>query len=130
MFLSMGVAKEVNEAFRGAHAIAEDVKQTGAGCRVVWHAMRVAPGPEGRVDQQLHVDDDGERERSYYTLLMPLTCYEGEGGTWFSALEEVVAPYGGAVVFDGGVLHKGTGNHSEHARVFLYAAIFSGNDEN
>ena len=129
--------KDVNVAFATACDMAETVRnrycKSSSSSRttsVAWHAMIVHPGSP---DQPVHVDDSKFKvggTRCYYTLILPLTGDAKAGGTHFPALNYTFAEYGGVLVFDGAVEHAGLGNRSNSDRVFLYAAIHSGKDEN
>ena len=118
-----------NAAFRVAQRLAEEVMRQSrrcAGARVDWHVQMVKPGSPR---QGLHVDDD-DPSRCYYTLILPLVDDVRAGGTYFPGLDRTFAEYGAAVVFDGSVEHAGLANLSERTRYFLYAAMYTGTDEN
>jgi len=125
--------REVNVAFSKACDIADNIRTQRCTSRstIAWHAMIVHPGSP---DQKVHVDDSafkvGKGKRCYYTLIVPLTSDPKAGGTHFPKLEYTFSEYGGALMFDGAVEHAGLGNRSNSDRVFLYAAIHSGKDEN
>lgn len=122
-----------NVAFAQADQYANDVKKYVKLCKsaeINWHAMSVPIGAEA---QDEHIDDvelEVGDTRCYYTMIVPLTGYENEGGTHFPALDTTFKTLGGVAIFDGGVPHLGGANNSDHERIFLYAAIFSGEDAN
>ena len=124
------VAKRSNAAFRTAARMADDVKALDprrcAHAKVDWHVNMVMPGSKA---QELHRDDDAD-ERCYYTLIVPLVNNPHAGGTHFPALDRTFADFGAAVLFDGSVQHAGLANRSQQTRYFLYAAIYTGVDEN
>ena len=122
----------VNVAFRGAIRIAKGVRCNMGECpnaKIVWHAQIVHPGSP---DQPLHVDDRPRRRGKgcYFTLIIPLTRDPEAGGTHFPLLHRTFCSFGGALAFDGSVEHAGLGNRSASDRIFLYAAIFTGEDRN
>jgi len=124
--------REVNVAFARACDIAATIQAQNCKSRstIAWHAMLVHPGSP---DQKVHVDDAKFKvggKRCYFTFIVPLTSDPKAGGTHFPKLEYTFAEYGGALMFDGSVEHAGLGNRSNTDRVFLYAAIHSGKDEN
>ena len=125
--------RTVNVAFAEACSLAEGVRSMNPKCKrakIEWHVMIVHPGSP---DQTLHMDDAaslGKGKRCYYTLIVPLTGHENSGGTHFPVMSNTFASLGGALVFDGSVLHAGKGNRSKFDRLFLYAAIFTGADRN
>ena len=95
--------------------------------------MMVHPGSPS---QDVHIDDAASRRggnRCYYTLIVPLSSHSSLG-THFPTLNSnrghTFATFGGALVFDGGVEHAGLANRSTHDRIFLYAAVFTGEDKN
>ena len=119
-------------SFRKLHALAQDIrKQTDIKkIQIVWHVMTVEPSAE---TQDWHKDAPGKR--FYKTIIIPLTYEPKDSGTEFlqskRPLRIVCAnPYGGAVVFDGRTVHRGSCHKCSHTRVFLYAAVFSGSDPN
>ena len=122
----------VNVAFAKVNDIAHNIQKMycrGRPSTVAWHAMIVHPGSP---TQEVHVDDEKfvRNKRCYYTLIIPLTNNPQAGGTYFPQLGFVFCAFGGALMFDGAVEHAGLGNPSNANRVFLYAAIHSGKDEN
>ena len=124
--------REVNVAFAQACEMAHRIQkqQCTSKSTVAWHAMIVRPGSP---DQNVHVDDKQFRvggKRCYYTLIIPLSSDPEAGGTHFPTLGHTFCDYGGALMFDGSVQHAGLGNRSWGDRIFLYAAIHSGKDEN
>ena len=88
----------------------------------------------GSPDQTVHVDDSKFKvggKRCYFTFIVPLTSDPKTGGTNFPKLNYTFTSYGGALMFDGAVEHAGLGNRSSTKnRIFLYAAIHTGRDEN
>jgi hypothetical protein len=116
-------------AFGKIASLVDVVTQERTNLRVGWHLMVVAPGA---CAQGWHADAPGKR--FYRTLLVPLTCDHPTAGTEFvtgMATTRLVNPYGGALLFDGSVVHRGCGNPpGQSRRLFLYAAIFSGVDPN
>lgn len=123
--------RKVNVAFAFACEIVDNIRKTNCSSRakVDWHVQLVLPGSP---DQDIHVDDKDSRRgrRCYYTFIVPLTDNPRAGGTSFPKLGTVFTSYGGAVCFDGTVEHAGLGNRSQQPRHFLYAAIYTGKDEN
>lgn len=122
----------INVAFAYAIDIADGVRRNMGRCpkaNIVWHAQIVHPGSS---DQPLHVDDKPKRRRKgcYFTLIIPLTQDPRSGGTHFPLLNRTFSSFGGALAFDGSVEHAGLGNRSKKDRIFLYAAIFTGEDRN
>lgn len=120
-------ARKTNGSFAKADANARSVrKMRGCGrAKVVWHAMLVRPGSPSQED---HVDAPGGK--CYYTYVVPLEGRANGGGTFFPHMGLAFQQVGGAVLFRGDVLHRGLGNQSTEDRVFLYAAIFAGEDPN
>lgn len=123
--------RRANRAMRIAYDIATSVRSMNPRCKrakIGWHVMIVHPKSP---DQVLHIDDDGQGgSRCYYTLIIPLTSDPRAGGTYFPNLKRIFTHYGGYVLFDGKVEHAGIGNRSNSDRLFLYAAIYTGTDEN
>ena len=122
--------RQENVAFDKMCRMAEYVKQGDARCgkaKAAWHVQRVSPGSE---DQGVHADDEGKRARCYYTLIVPLVDNPLAGGTHFPDHGHTFSEYGGALVFDGRIRHLGLGNRSTVDRYFLYAAIYTGSDDN
>jgi hypothetical protein len=78
----------------------------------------------------VHADDEGKRARCYYTLIVPLVDNPLAGGTHFPDHGHTFSEYGGALIFDGRIRHLGLGNRSTVDRYFLYAAIYTGSDDN
>jgi hypothetical protein len=122
----------INVAFANAIDLADGVRRNMGRCpkaKIVWHAQIVHPGSP---DQDRHVDDRPRRRGKgcYFTLIIPLTQDPKAGGTHFPLLDRTFSSFGGALVFDGSVEHAGLGNRSTRDRIFLYAAIFTGKDEN
>lgn len=115
-------------AFAKIASLVDVVTQERNNLRVGWHLMVVAPGARA---QGWHTD--APAKRFYRTLLVPLTRDHPTAGTEFvtAMTTTVVNPYGGALLFDGSVVHRGCGNPpGQSCRLFLYAAIFSGVDPN
>lgn len=125
--------KKENEAFRNACEMIDSVKSSNHKCKkakVEWHVMMVHPGSPA---QDAHIDDAQSTRggaRCYYTFILPLTSNPKGGGTHFPQQNVVFSSFGGALLFDGAVLHAGLANESKEDRVFLYAAIFTGKDHN
>lgn len=96
---------------------------------VQWHVMVVSPGAK---EQEWHKDAPGKRV--YSTFLLPLTRDPPSSGTEFKGRgrgkTEVANPFGGGILFDGKVAHRGTSHPGPEERIFLYAAIFAGSDPN
>ena len=125
--------KQSNIAFSQACDMCEHIKRvknTGYKAKVEWHAMIVHPGSPA---QPIHIDDEQSTKkgrRFYYTFIIPLTFHPDAGGTYFLKINQTFTSFGGAAVFDGAVEHAGLANKSLEDRVFLYAAIFTGQDIN
>lgn len=124
--------RSVNVAFADMCRMVENVCQNDIRCAnatVDWHVQMVYPGSN---DQPLHMDDteDDRGARCYYTYIVPLVDNPRAGGTHFPKLNNTFSTYGGAVLFDGTVEHAGMGNRSQQVRYFIYAAIYTGTDEN
>ena len=124
--------REVNVAFHRACDMVDHLRRNDGRCaraKVDWHLQQVLPGSP---DQELHIDDrtHGSARRCFYTFIVPLTDNPSAGGTFFPKLGKVFSAYGGALCFDGTVEHAGLGNRSQQTRHFLYAAIYTGRDEN
>jgi hypothetical protein len=125
--------KRINVAFSQACDMCEHIKKMSPRCskaNVEWHAMLVHPGSP---NQPVHIDDEKSThkgKRCYFTFIIPLTSTPKSGGTYFPKLGKIFSSFGGAVVFDGAVEHAGLENKSTEDRIFLYAAIFTGKDEN
>lgn len=124
--------RDVNVAFARACDLVDTLRLSDGKCaraNVDWHAQIVMPGSPR---QELHVDDGAGRsaQRCYYTMIVPLVDHRDAGGTYIPAFNQVFASYGSAIVFDGAVEHGGSENRSRHDRYFLYAAIYTGTDQN
>ena len=65
-------------------------------------------------------------------VLIPLSRDPPGSGTAFKLgkNEIVVNPYGGAVVFKGNVRHRGAAHPAKVPRIFLYAAVTTGENWN
>jgi hypothetical protein len=118
--------RDANRAFATACQLAEGLLHDQcAKARIEWHAMIVHPGSD---DQATHMDH--HKARCYFTLIVPLTDVPNSGGTYFPGKDEVLSRFGDALIFDGDTPHAGLGNRSQDDRIFLYAAIFTGRDNN
>ena len=96
---------------------------------VEWHLMRVAPRAEA---QNRHVDQNAKK--GYYTVIAPLTRDPPTSGTAFPRGKKkddlVLNTFGDVVVFRGNVPHYGPAHASSDPRIFLYAAVTTGDNWN
>jgi hypothetical protein len=124
--------KFVNDAFRKACDMIDVLKESDRKCKkahVDWHAQVVFPGSPA---QDPHIDDRTSKrgKRCFYTMIVPLVDDIRAGGTYFPKLNHTFASFGGVLIFDGTIEHAGLANQSTQNRFFLYAAIYTGKDDN
>jgi hypothetical protein len=128
-------ARQQLPSFAKVEAAIADMSRKGSGygrMQIAWHVMTVHPGA---LLQEWH--RDAPHKKGYKTFIIALTQDPAGSGTEFPVKQAggeertvVINQYGGVVAFTGGASHRGTAHTHTCARVFLYAAMFCGDDPN
>lgn len=126
---NLKVSEETLEVVeRNLPALLKAVKDAGvnnADKLFVWISVFIVE-PYGMA-QEPHRDNGGER--SYHTVMVPVTNHVGQGDTQFGTKARSKT-LDGAKVWDGNVVHYGGANESDLPRIALMVVLSKGDDPN